>query len=83
MYTTSVHMQSSTVLNSNCTFNESDPDAINPRCLGQKTNEPGHVFEGGNGPTTGRCLPNPQNTSKGQCEIRGWCSVELEDSSVT
>ena len=45
----------------------------------------GTVLEAGNGPYTGRCVNNTYDetgTTK-QCEIRGWCPVELEDDEIT
>jgi len=43
----------------------------------------GHVFEAGNGPTTGRCRFNEYGDGRGQCEIKAWCPVEEEDDNIT
>ncbi len=41
----------------------------------------GKVFEAGHGPTTGRCVPG--SNGKGQCEIKGWCEVQMENDAIT
>ncbi len=41
----------------------------------------GKVFEAGHGPTTGRCVPG--SNGKGQCEIKGWCDVQMENDAIT
>jgi len=55
------------------------------RCKDDSDCTEDEVLETGNGPTTGKCVPNPydETNSTMQCEIRGWCPVELENDTVT
>ena len=39
------------------------------------------MFEAGNGPTTGRCVPD--KNGNGQCEVKAWCPIEEEDDDIT
>ena len=71
----SVLMQSQSVHNSSC--NLTIP-TNNPHCL---RDNKGFTFEGGNGPTTGNCVPVADGT--GQCEVYAWCDIEQEDEEIT
>ncbi len=65
-------LQSPSVHGSSCSLSEPENNTV---C------GVGKVFEAGNGPTTGNCVPDVNGD--GRCEIRGWCDVEMEDDDIT
>ena len=73
-------MQSLSVYNSGCNLSLGEEN--NPHCLDD--NGQSFTFEGGNGPTTGVCVPVGDGSGGvGQCQIRAWCDVEDENDNVT
>lgn len=68
-------MQSQSVFDSDCnlTFPTNNTDCLD-------ADHQSFTFEGGNGPTTGNCVPVADGT--GQCEIRAWCDVENENDNI-
>ena len=69
-------LQSPSVFNSTC--NLTIPND-NPACLNEDLET--YTLEGGNGPTTGNCIPD--DDGNGRCEIYGWCETEIEDDDIT
>lgn len=74
--TQGVCAESQSVVDSKCNLTY---PTDNTDCL--DANHQSFTFEGGNGPTTGNCVPVADGT--GQCEIRAWCDVENENENIS
>lgn len=72
-------VQSLSVFKSNCSV---DIPTNNPACL--DGNNMSLTLEGGNGPTTGNCIPveDDDRGGGGRCEIYAWCDTEVENDTI-